>query len=34
LLRDGPAVEKLRTSEDAAALYAVLTEEEASSHAA
>ncbi len=34
LLRDGPAVEKLRASEDAAALYAVLTEEEASSHAA
>jgi nitrogen PTS system EIIA component len=34
LLRDGPAVEKLRASKDAAALYAVLTEEEASSHAA
>ncbi|MGH6865264.1 MAG: PTS IIA-like nitrogen regulatory protein PtsN [Methyloceanibacter sp.] len=34
LLRDGTAVEKLRASKDAAALYAVLTEEEASSHAA
>ena len=34
LLRDGSAVEKLRASKDAAALYAVLTEGEASSHAA
>lgn len=34
LLREGGAVEKLRASKDAAALYAVLTEEEASSHAA
>jgi PTS system nitrogen regulatory IIA component len=34
LLREGSAVEKLRASKDAAALYAVLTEEEASSHAA
>jgi nitrogen PTS system EIIA component len=34
LLREGQAVEKLRTSRDAAALYAVLTEDEASSHAA
>jgi PTS system nitrogen regulatory IIA component len=34
LLRDSPAVEKLRASKDAAALYAVLTEGEASSHAA
>jgi PTS system nitrogen regulatory IIA component len=34
LLRDGSAVEKLRASKDAAAIYAVLTEEEASSHAA
>ena len=34
LLREGSAVEKLRASRDAAALYAVLTEEEASSHAA
>ena len=33
LLRDGVAVEKLRASKDAAALYAVLTEE-AASHAA
>jgi PTS system nitrogen regulatory IIA component len=34
LLRDGSAVEKLRASSDAAALYAVLTEGETSSHAA
>jgi nitrogen PTS system EIIA component len=34
LLREGSAVDKLRASKDAAALYAVLTEEEASSHAA
>jgi len=34
LLREGSAVEKLRASKDAAALYAVLTEEETSSHAA
>lgn len=34
LLREGTAVEKLRASKDAAALYAVLTEGEASSHAA
>jgi PTS system nitrogen regulatory IIA component len=34
LLREGSAVEKLRASRDAAALYAVLTEDEASSHAA
>jgi nitrogen PTS system EIIA component len=34
LLREGSAVEKLRASRDAAALYAVLTEGEASSHAA
>jgi nitrogen PTS system EIIA component len=34
LLREGSAVEKLRASKDAAALYAVLTEGEASSHAA
>jgi nitrogen PTS system EIIA component len=34
LLREGSAVEKLRASRDAAALYAVLTENEASSHAA
>jgi len=34
LLREGSAVEKLRASKDAAALYAVLTQEEASSHAA
>jgi PTS system nitrogen regulatory IIA component len=33
LLREGSAVEKLRASKDAAALYAVLTEE-AASHAA
>jgi PTS system nitrogen regulatory IIA component len=34
LLREGNAVEKLRASKDAAALYAVLTADEASSHAA
>jgi len=34
LLRDGAAVEKLRAARDASALYAVLTEGEASSHAA
>jgi nitrogen PTS system EIIA component len=34
LLREESAVEKLRASRDAAALYAVLTEGEASSHAA
>ena len=34
LLREGSAVEKLRASKDAAALYAVLTEEATSSHAA
>jgi PTS system nitrogen regulatory IIA component len=34
LLREGSAVEKLRVSRDAAALYAVLTEGEAASHAA
>jgi PTS system nitrogen regulatory IIA component len=34
LLRDGQAVEKLRASKDASALYAVLTEGETSSHAA
>jgi nitrogen PTS system EIIA component len=34
LLREGQAVEKLRASRDAAALYAVLTEQAASSHAA
>ncbi len=34
LLREGSAVEKLRSSRDAAALYAVLTEGETSSHAA
>jgi PTS system nitrogen regulatory IIA component len=34
LLREGSAVQKLRGSKDAAALYAVLTQEEASSHAA
>ena len=34
LLREDPAVEKLRASKDAAALYAVLTQEETSSHAA
>jgi nitrogen PTS system EIIA component len=34
LLREGMAVEKLRASKDTATLYAVLTENEASSHAA
>jgi nitrogen PTS system EIIA component len=34
LLREGSAVEKLRASRDASALYAVLTEGETSSHAA
>ncbi len=34
LLREGSGVEKLRACKDAAALYAVLTEDEASSHAA
>jgi len=34
LLRKRGSVEKLRASKDAAALYAVLTEDEASSHAA
>jgi PTS system nitrogen regulatory IIA component len=34
LLREGSAVEKLRACKDTAALYAVLTEGEASSHAA
>ena len=34
LLRDTAAVEKLRTAKDGAALYAVLTEGETSSHAA
>jgi PTS system nitrogen regulatory IIA component len=34
LLREGSAVEKLRASKDTAALYAVLTEGETSSHAA
>jgi len=34
LLREGSAVEKLRDSKDASALYAMLTEDEASSHAA
>jgi PTS system nitrogen regulatory IIA component len=34
LLREGSAVDKLRASRDASALYAVLTESEASSHAA
>lgn len=34
VLRDGQAVEKLRASRDEAALYAVLTEQAASSHAA
>jgi PTS system nitrogen regulatory IIA component len=34
LLREDPAIEKLRASKDAAALYAVLTQEETSSHAA
>jgi len=34
LLREGAAVQKLRSSRDAAALYAVLTQEDTSSHAA
>ncbi|MGH6791677.1 MAG: PTS IIA-like nitrogen regulatory protein PtsN [Methyloceanibacter sp.] len=34
LLRDGQAVEKLRASRDESALYAVLTEQATSSHAA
>lgn len=34
LLRERGSVEKLRASKDAAALYAVLTQDEASSHAA
>jgi len=34
LLRDEAAVKKLRASEDAAALYALLTEGEPASHAA
>jgi PTS system nitrogen regulatory IIA component len=34
LLREGSAVEKLRASKDESALYAVLTQEETSSHAA
>lgn len=34
LLREGSAVEKLRASNDAATLYALLTQEETSSHAA
>ena len=34
LLRDGQAVEKLRVSRDEAALYAVLTEQTTSTHAA
>jgi len=34
LLREGSAVEKLRASKDAEALYAVLTEAEPASHAA
>jgi len=34
LLREGAAVEKLRASKDAEALYAVLTESEPASHAA
>lgn len=34
LLREGSAVQKLRSSRDAAALYAVLTQEDTSSHAA
>jgi PTS system nitrogen regulatory IIA component len=34
LLREGSAVEKLRACKDAAGLYAILTEDEASSHAA
>ena len=34
LLREGSAIDKLRASKDATALYAVLTQEETSSHAA
>lgn len=34
LLREGAAVQKLRSSRDVAALHAVLTQEDASSHAA
>lgn len=34
LLREGAAVQKLRSSRDAAALYAVLTQDDTSSHAA
>jgi PTS system nitrogen regulatory IIA component len=34
LLREGSAVEKLRASKDASAIYAVLTEGQTSSHAA
>ncbi len=34
VLRDGAAVQKLRSCRDAAALYAVLTQDDASSHAA
>ncbi len=34
LLRDRPAVQKLQTSKDVEALYAVLTQDETSSHAA
>lgn len=34
LLRDRPAVQKLKSSRDAEALYALLTQDEASSHAA
>ncbi|MGH6735517.1 MAG: PTS IIA-like nitrogen regulatory protein PtsN [Methyloceanibacter sp.] len=34
LLREGTAIEKLRACKDSAAIYAVLTQEEASSHAA
>ena len=34
LLREGHAVDKLRASRDAAALYAVLTESDAKPHAA
>jgi len=34
LLRESSSVEKLRASKDAAALYALLTQEETSSHAA
>lgn len=34
LLRDRPSVQKLKTTKDAAALYAVLTQEDPASHAA